>query len=143
MVVGQSVGAVARKCRSARCRVLPFVVSIDDALGRACSNSDFPKRLISQPLDKAIERLQERRCNSDAGCFRCIANPYASEIASKGATGRVLESLRDELSGDFKTTQVEYDVLSSESPITNSCSACQSPVKIDDRFCSNYGEKLP
>lgn len=96
---------------------------------------------MSELMDKAIERLQECGCASDAGCFRCIANPLSNETASKQATMRVLASLRDELAGVCKITQIDDDSLASESPTTNPCPTCATPVKVGDRFCSNCGEK--
>jgi DEAD/DEAH box helicase domain-containing protein len=96
---------------------------------------------MTELLDKAIQRLQECGCDSDAGCFRCIANPHANGIASKRATGQVLASLRQSLSSKCTISEVENDALTSESLATKTCSTCSTTVKIDDRFCSNCGEK--
>jgi DEAD/DEAH box helicase domain-containing protein len=92
-------------------------------------------------VDKAIERLQQCSCESDAGCFRCIAHPLSNETASKVATTQILDCLRDELAGTCKVTEAEDDSLLHDVPSTKPCSACQSPLKSDARFCSNCGEK--
>ncbi len=92
-------------------------------------------------VDKAIERLEQCSCETDAGCFRCIAHPLSNETASKRATMRVLSRLRDEIAGDCRVTQAEDDSLLHEAPSMKPCSTCETPVKVGDRFCSNCGEK--
>ncbi len=92
-------------------------------------------------VDKAIERLEQCSCETDAGCFRCIAHPLSNETASKRATMHVLSRLRDEIAGVCKITQAEDDSLLHDAPTTRPCSACETPVKLGDRFCSNCGEK--
>lgn len=96
---------------------------------------------MTELLDKAIERLKECRCDTDTGCFRCIANPHANEISSKLATKRVLMSLREALDGKCTVTEVENDTLTSDARATRPCSACSNLIKVDDRFCNNCGEK--
>ena len=96
---------------------------------------------MTELLDKASERLQECGCDTDAGCFRCIANPHANEIASKRATRRVLTSLREALASKCTVTEVENDAMTSEFVTSKPCSACSLMVKAGDRFCGNCGEK--
>lgn len=92
-------------------------------------------------VDRAIERLEQCSCETDAGCFRCIANPVSSETASKQAMGKLLLRLRDQLSGECRTTQHDDSSLLEIEPTTVPCPACQADVKIGARFCSNCGEK--
>lgn len=93
-------------------------------------------------LDRAIERLEECGCDADTGCFRCIANPHANEIASKRATGRVLTCLRQSFSSKCIVSEVENDSLDGELVTTSPCPTCSTMVKVGDRFCNNCGEKL-
>jgi len=96
---------------------------------------------MSELVDKATERLQQCSCETDAGCFRCIAHPLSSEAASKIATMHVLTRLRDQLAGTCKVTEAEDDSLIHDIPSTRVCTACESLVKPGDHFCSNCGEK--
>jgi DEAD/DEAH box helicase domain-containing protein len=98
---------------------------------------------MTELLDKSIERLQECGCDTDAGCFRCIANPHANEVASKRATMRLLSSLREELSGDCKTTEIENELSANDPQSTKPCATCATQLKVGDRFCSNCGERQP
>jgi DEAD/DEAH box helicase domain-containing protein len=96
---------------------------------------------MSELVIKASERLHECECDTDAGCFSCIAHPHANEVASKTATSRVLNSLRTALAGECKLSQSQNESELVEEAQTKPCPACESPVKIGDRFCSNCGEK--
>ena len=92
-------------------------------------------------LDKSLERLEQCECDTDQGCFRCVANPLSNEPASKRATLHLLSRLRDELAGECKITQVEEEPQLQEEPSSQPCPACGTPVRPSDRFCSNCGEK--
>jgi ATP-dependent helicase YprA (DUF1998 family) len=96
---------------------------------------------MTELLDKASERLQECGCDTDAGCFRCIANPHANEFSSKRATRRILTRLQESLASKCTVTEVENDAITGEFVTTKPCSACSIMVKAGDRFCSNCGEK--
>ncbi|QDV11491.1 ATP-dependent RNA helicase DbpA [Rosistilla oblonga] len=92
-------------------------------------------------IDKAIERLDQCACDTDGGCFRCIANPLSNESTSKQAARVVLNRLCDELAGTCTMTENETESPLDDGPATKPCAACETPVKIGDRFCSNCGEK--
>ncbi len=97
---------------------------------------------MSELVNKASERLDECECDTDAGCFSCIAHPHTNEVASKQATSRVLNSLSDALTGKCRLSESQSEMDLPEEPKTIPCSACESPVKVGDRFCSNCGEKM-
>jgi len=108
-----------------------------DGVGLTMVACDRMRELV----DKAIERLEQCGCDSDEGCFRCVANPLTNESASKKATYYMLAQLRDELAGSCSITENESESGFDDGPVTQPCSACDTPVKVGDRFCSNCGEK--
>ncbi|MEX1027510.1 MAG: DEAD/DEAH box helicase [Candidatus Paceibacterota bacterium] len=98
---------------------------------------------IHELIDKAIERLEQCGCDTDTGCFRCIAHPLSNESASKQATLRMMQRIQDELAGDCTITHEENEPSLHDAPSTHPCPACETPVRKGDRFCSNCGEKQP
>lgn len=98
---------------------------------------------MSDLIAKAIERLEQCECNSDEGCFKCVANPLSNDSASKQATRQMLVRFREELMCTPRCTRNEVESITHESPATHACSACESTVRNGERFCSNCGEKQP
>lgn len=98
---------------------------------------------MSELVNKASERLHECECDTDAGCFSCIAHPHSNEVASKTATSRVLSSLRNALAGECRLSESQSESEPVEVEQTKPCPACGTSVKVSDRFCSDCGEKIP
>ena len=96
---------------------------------------------MTELIDKANERLDQCGCETDDGCFRCIANPLSNEATSKRATRVILNRLCDDLAGKCKVTENESESTFDDVLATKPCATCETPVKTGDRFCSNCGEK--
>jgi len=97
---------------------------------------------ISELVHKAIERLEQCGCESDEGCFRCVANPLSNEATSKKATHWMLTQFRQELTGECVVTENACEQSYETAQPTKPCSTCEAPVNPSDRFCRNCGEKL-
>lgn len=94
-------------------------------------------------LDKANERLQTCECNSDEGCFRCIANPRYLEPTSKAGTTVLLKAIQEVVCGTKpKITRQHDDEALLDQVRTIKCPSCSESCKYGDRFCSNCGEKV-
>jgi len=99
---------------------------------------------IVELIDKAVDRLSTCKCETDDGCFRCIANPRYPEPTSKKNTAAMLEAIRSvitETSAKVTHQAVESDIEPLEERIT-ACSTCGDSVTVGDRFCRNCGGTL-
>lgn len=101
---------------------------------------------MAQLVGHSIERLQTCACDTDAGCFRCIANPHYPEQASRQCTLTVLTAIQQLLSETpHSIVQLQdrgemlFDSLSNASSV---CPVCAAKTSHRDRFCSNCGQKL-
>jgi DEAD/DEAH box helicase domain-containing protein len=91
-------------------------------------------------VERAAERICSCPCGTDEGCFQCVRNPQAEVPASKAATLRLLQMIRDELSLPPVVTQAgPHDA---PPPGVGNCPKCQWPRQHAARFCSNCGAKL-
>jgi DEAD/DEAH box helicase domain-containing protein len=95
-------------------------------------------------IDKSLARLDACDCATDAGCFRCIANPRVDEKTSRFATRRLLltiqQILRTECPTITKSTVTSIDALTAEVLII--CPSCSTVISQGDRFCRNCGNKV-
>lgn len=100
---------------------------------------------MGELIGKAIDRLDSCDCNTDLGCFKCIANPRADELTSKKATRYLLERIQSQL--DMAAVEVvartadESSEFETEPPMT--CPTCSATCSKADRFCRNCGGKVP
>lgn len=99
---------------------------------------------IEQLVEKSLDRLNTCKCQTDDGCFRCIANPRADERTSKDATKRLLLVVKNILCSEIPVSTTSMvagvDTLAAEAPIT--CPSCSAIIAKGDRFCKNCGEKV-
>jgi DEAD/DEAH box helicase domain-containing protein len=93
-------------------------------------------------IARALERVAECTCESDEGCFKCIKNPRVEEPASKKATRRLLESLREALAATPERRAADPDEPADHPAANTACPTCGHPASADDRFCRNCGTKL-
>lgn len=93
---------------------------------------------------KAIDRVASCECASDNGCFQCVANPVASEQASKSATLSLLQAIRSlflEKTPVIRETARELDAeLADREPVL--CVGCQHILAAGAKFCSECGTKV-
>ena len=94
-------------------------------------------------IDKAIDRLTTCECDSNEGCFRCIANPRYPEPTNKNATADLLQRIQQcfVLQKPTLTLQQDEGIEASDGNSTG-CPACGDIVTVGDRFCRNCGQKM-
>lgn len=97
---------------------------------------------MSDLIAKAIERLEQCECDTDEGCFKCVANPLSNESASKQATHLMLLRLNQELACIPRKSCTEEESITHEEPELHSCPYCKSLVGKGVKFCSECGKKL-
>lgn len=94
-------------------------------------------------VQKATERIDNCACDTDQGCFCCIANPRYPEPTSKAGTARLLDAIKSTVCCAEPHVVRNSD---GENPIednqTLACPSCGEKFKAGDRFCSNCGQKL-
>ena len=93
---------------------------------------------------KAAERLRTCECASDKGCFRCIANPFYDESASKNGCSTLLARIQQTLEAVVPRTQTikSPGYSSTEEDDQIPCPSCGNIVAASANFCVNCGEKL-
>jgi DEAD/DEAH box helicase domain-containing protein len=97
---------------------------------------------VCELVQKADERLRLCECDTDEGCFRCIANPHYPDPASKTATATLLAEIKHvvcETSPEI--TRKQDDETALEEASETNCSACGERLRFGDRFCRNCGHK--
>lgn len=97
---------------------------------------------MSDLIAKAIERLEQCECDTDEGCFKCVANPLSNESASKQATCLMLLRLSQELAFIPRKSSTEEESITHEEPELHSCPDCKSLVGKGVKFCSECGKKM-
>lgn len=95
-------------------------------------------------VSHASERLSQCECDSDDGCFKCIANPHYPEPSSKVGTAILLTAIQEMLSEDPVSITQPPDGTRIEpvEAVDAPCSACGDSTNRGDRFCRNCGQKL-
>jgi DEAD/DEAH box helicase domain-containing protein len=91
------------------------------------------------------EVVRACKCSGDEGCFRCIANPRSTDVASKEVTTAILDAIDAQLQAPAKVSELADSSFSLELPEEESvpCTACGQPISGAARFCGNCGQKAP
>lgn len=120
----------------------PFIMLYDnvyDGVELTDKAFDFMPELV----EKALERVSRCQCDTDSGCFRCIANPRSEDRASKEATISLLNEIRKVFlsQAPFIQNFLEKDG-NYEDDEQVACPSCDHIIKSNAKFCSECGTKI-
>jgi len=92
---------------------------------------------------RSREVVRACACPGDEGCFRCIAHPRSTEVASKDVTTAILNAIEVQLRLPARLIELAASSFSLElaEDETVPCTACGQPIAGEARFCSNCGQK--
>lgn len=96
---------------------------------------------MSELIGKSLDRIAACECQTDEGCFRCVAHPLQSSVASKSAATTVLETLLTLLQDTNPQVRTfgEPEQALLQSTETQTCADCQSSIPQYAKFCMNCG----
>jgi len=95
-------------------------------------------------IDVGIARLEECDCSEPEGCFRCVRDPFTSQLTSKASTLELLRSMRATLA---KTPLEIHDIEPlpdrlASIPSKQPCGVCGKRQPLEAKFCSNCGSRM-
>jgi DEAD/DEAH box helicase domain-containing protein len=95
-------------------------------------------------LQATLTRATECDCTDDAGCFRCVRNPFDDVPTDRRLTREMLKLLASSISSHPIEVTVEVAAPDRMAPVTAKvvCRVCESSNEMGQKFCGNCGTRL-